>query len=137
MNLFVILVLFSFSIGNLNAQTEDDLKNFNQEKFTLVQRLLTCQSLAYTTMNEKDYQTRYIYMNLGSTNYNYAYKSFINLQGYNIEMDKKLIENISTVLKLYAKSFESVDSLNKPELALGLSFSDAYLMYIIKALYEK
>lgn len=132
-----IIAIVILQVGKLQAQTEGELKKFDEEKFTLVQRLLTCQSMAYTTMNENDYQKRYLYMNLGSKNYNYAYKAFIQMQGCNVAMDEKLIKKISTLLQLYSKSFESVDALNSPEMALGISFGKESLENVVIKLYEK
>ena len=59
------------------------------------------------------------------------------MQGYNVPMDGKLVENISAMLQLYAKSFENIEALNKPEMALGISFGKNSLGFIVKKLYEK
>ena len=99
--------------------------------FTAVALVLTF-NLAFsqtTDENAKEFekqsmmQTRYLYVNLGSKYYNDAYRAFIKMQGLDENMDEKLRENISTLLQMYAKSFESIDALNKPEMALALSFA--------------
>lgn len=106
------------------SQTADEnAKEFEKQSMMLIQKLYSCQSMAYTVIGEQDYQTRYLYVNLGSKYYNDAYQSFIKMQGLNENMDEKLRENISTLLQMYAKSFESIDALNKPEMALALSFA--------------
>lgn len=106
------------------SQTADEnAKEFEKQSMMLVQKLYSCQSMAYTVIGEQDYQTRYLYVNLGSKYYNDAYQAFIKMQGLNESMDEKLRENISTLLQMYAKSFESIDALNKPEMALALSFA--------------
>lgn len=106
------------------SQTADEnAKEFEKQSMMLVQKLYSCQSMAYTVIGEQDYQTRYLYVNLGSKYYNDAYQAFIKMQGLNEDMDEKLRENISTLLQMYAKSFESIDALNKPEMALALSFT--------------
>jgi Skp family chaperone for outer membrane proteins len=117
----VALVLtFNFAY----SQTADEnAKEFEKQSTMLIQKLYSCQSMAYTVIGEQDYQTRYLYVNLGSKYFNDAYQSFIKMQGLNENMDEKLRENISTLLQMYAKSFESIDALNKPEMALALSFA--------------
>lgn len=116
------LVLLTFNFAY--SQTADEnAKEFEKQSMMLIQKLYSCQSMAYTVIGEQDYQTRYLYVNLGSKYYNDAYQAFIKMQGLNENMDEKLRENISTLLQMYAKSFESIDALNKPEMALALSFA--------------
>ncbi len=38
-------------------------------------------------------------------------------------MDEKLGENVSILLQMYAKFFESIDAINKPESVFALSFA--------------
>lgn len=115
-----LFLTFSFAYSQT---TEDNAKEFEKQSSLLIQKLYSCQSMAYTVIGEKDYQTRYLYVNLGSKYYNDAYQSFIKMQGLDENMNEKLRENISTLLEMYAKSFESIDALNKPEMALALTFA--------------
>ena len=107
-----LFLTFSFAYSQT---TEDNAKEFEKQSSLLIQKLYSPQSMAYTVIGEKDYQTRYLYVNLGSKYYNDAYQSFIKMQGLDENMNEKLRENISTLLEMYAKSFESIDALNKPE----------------------
>ena len=117
-----ITLFLTFSLA-YSQTTEENAKEYEKQSMLLIQKLYSCQSMAYTVIGEKDYQTRYLYVNLGSKYYNDAYQSFIKMQGLDENMDEKLRENISTLLQMYAKSFESIDALNKPEMALALSFA--------------
>lgn len=115
-----LVLTFNLAYG----QTADEnVKEFEKQSMMLIQKLYSCQSMAYTVTGEQDYQTRYLYVNLGSKYYNDAYQVFIKMQGLNENMNDKLRENISALLQMYAKSFESIDALNKPEMALALSFA--------------
>ena len=117
-----VALLLTFS--SAYSQTADEnAKEFEKQSMMLIQKLYSCQSMAYTVIGEQDFQTRYLYVNLGSKYYNDAYQAFIKMQGLNENIDEKLRENISTLLQMYAKSFESIDALNKPEMALALSFA--------------
>ena len=121
----LILVLALMLTMNLSyAQTTDEnAKEFEKQELILVQKLFSCQSMAYTVIGEQDYQTRYQYLNLGIKYYNDSYQAFIKMQELQENMDDKLRENISTLLQMYAISFESIDALKKPEMALALSFA--------------
>jgi len=120
----ITAVALLFSLSSAYSQSADEnAKEFEKQSMMLIQKLYSSQSMAYTVIGEKDYQTRSLYVNLGSKYYNDAYQAFIKMQGLNDNMDEKLRENISTLLQMYAKSFESVDALNKPEMALALSFA--------------
>jgi hypothetical protein len=134
-----LLTLFFFlSLSTLNGFAQlsgSDLEEFEKEKFLLTQRLLTCQSIAYSVINENDYNTKSVYIRLGNKNYNLAYQSFIALQKLDSDMDENLRKNISAMLELYAKSFSSLDALNPPEMALALSFGKSSLQFIIEKLY--
>ena len=121
--LFTAVALVLTFILAYSQTADEDAKEFEKQSMMLIQKLYSCQSMAYTVIGEQDYQTRYLYVNLGSKYYNDAYQSFIKMQGLNENMDEKLRENISTLLQMYAKSFESIDALNKPEMALALSFA--------------
>ena len=121
--LFIAVALL-LTFSSAYSQTADEnAKEFEKQSMMIIQKLYSCQSMAYTVIGEQDYQTRYLYVNLGSKYYNDAYQTFIKMQGLNENMDEKLRENISTLLQMYAKSFESIDALNKPEMALALSFA--------------
>lgn len=121
--LFTVVVLVLTFILAYSQTADENAKEFEKQSMMLIQKLYSCQSMAYTVIGEQDYQTRYLYVNLGSKYYNDAYQAFIKMQGLNENMDDKLRENISTLLQMYAKSFESIDALNKPEMALALSFA--------------
>ena len=121
--LFTAVALVLTFILAYSQTADENAKEFEKQSMMLIQKLYSCQSMAYTVIGEQDYQTRYLYVNLGSKYYNDAYQSFIKMQGLNENMDEKLRENISTLLQMYAKSFESIDALNKPEMALALSFA--------------
>lgn len=117
-----VALVLTFNLAN--SQTADEnAKEFEKQSMMLIQKLYSCQSMAYTVIGEQDYQTRYLYVNLGSKYYNEAFQAFIKMQGLNENIDEKLRENISTLLQMYSKSFESIDALNKPEMALALSFA--------------
>ncbi len=50
------------------SQTDDEnAKEFEKQSMMLIQKLYSCQSMAYTVIGEQDYQTRYQYVNLGRT----------------------------------------------------------------------
>lgn len=118
----VVALVLTFNLAY--SQTADEnAQEFEKQSMMLIQKLYSCQSMAYTVIGEQDYQRRNLYVNLGSKYYNDAYQAFIKMQGLNENMDEKIRENISTLLQMYAKSFESVDALNKPEMALALSFA--------------
>lgn len=121
--LFTVIALALTLNFAYSQTTNDKAKELEKQELILIQKLYSCQSMAYTVIGEQDYQTRYLYVNLGSRYYNDAYQAFIKMQGLNENMDEKLRENISTLLQMYAKSFESIDALNKPEMALALSFA--------------
>lgn len=121
--LFTVVALL-LTLSSAYSQTVDEnAKEFEKQSMMLIQKLYSCQSMAYTVIGEQDYQTRYLYVNLGNKYYNDAYQAFIKMQGLDENMNEKLRENISTLLQMYAKSFESIDALNKPEMALALSFA--------------
>lgn len=126
-----IALFLTFSLA-YSQTTEENAKEYEKQSMLLIQKLYSCQSMAYTVIGEKEYQTRYLYVNLGSKYYNDAYQSFIKMQGLDENMDEKLRENISTLLQMYAKSFESIDALNKPEMALALSFAKHSLKKVNK-----
>ena len=131
------LFLLIICSTELIAQTEVDIKKFNEAKFTLIQRLLTCQSVAYTTINTSDFSARSQYVEFGNKNYNYAYKAFIEMQTANENMDENLRKQISSILELYSKAYSSIDGLDSEEMALALSFAKVRLEMIVKELYEK
>ncbi len=121
--LFTALTLaLTFNLA-YSQTTDENAKELEKQELILIQKLFSFQSMAYTVIREQEYQTRYLYVNLGSKYYNDAYQAFIKMQGLNENMDEKQRENISTLLQMYAKSFESVDALNKPEMVLALSFA--------------
>lgn len=132
-----ILALFLTTSADLNAQENDDNKKYNEAKFTLIQRLLTCQSVAYTTMNTTDYNAREQYVNFGNKNYNYAYEAFVEMQTENENMDENLRKQISAILELYSKAYSSIDGLASQEVALALSFAKVRLKLMVKELYAK
>ena len=131
-----IAIVLTFNLAY--SQTADEnTKELEKQELILIQKLYSCQSIAYTVIGEQDYQTRYLYVNLGSKYYNDAYQAFIKMQGLNKNMYEKLRENISTLLQMYAKSFESIDALNKPEMALALSFAKYSLKSVNQDLFCK
>lgn len=129
------LFLLIICSTELFAQTEVDIKKYDEAKFTLIQRLLTCQSVAYTTINTTDLQARSQYVEFGNKNYNYAYKAFIKMQTANENMDENLRKQISAILELYSKAYSSIDSLDNQEITLALSFAKVRLEMIVKELY--
>lgn len=131
------LILVLFCSANLIAQSEVDIKKFDEAKFILIQRMLTCQSVAYTTMNTSDYSARSQYVEFGNKNYNYAYEAFIEMQTANENIDENLRKQISAILTLYSKAYSSIDGLDSQEMALALSFAKVRLEMIVKELYGK
>ena len=133
--LFPLIFLLIFSSTDIIAQDNSDMKQYDEAKFTLIQRLLTCQSTAYTTINTTDYNAREQYVEFGNKNYNYAYKAFIEMQTVNENMDESLRKQISAILELYSKAYSSIDGLDSQEVVLALSFAKVRLELIVKELF--
>ena len=130
----IFVMTANLSHGQATNVKSDELE---KEKLKLIQKLLSCQSMAYTVIAEQEYQTRLKYIDVGNKYYNDAYQSFIKIQGLYENMDKKLTEDIGIVLQLYAMSFESIDALNKPEMALALEFAKSILKKTMTDFYCK
>ena len=135
--LLLILFLLIICSTDLIAQSDIDIKKYDEAKFTLVQRMLTCQSVAYTTINTSDFSARSQYVEFGNKNYNYAYKAFIEMQTANENMNDNLRKQISAILELYSKAYLTIDALDSQEMALALSFAKVRLEMIVKELYEE
>lgn len=138
MNMIRSLLLAIALIMTLNLAhsqiANDNVKEFEKQSMLLIQKLYSCQSIAYSVIGEQDNKTRYLYINLGNKYYNEAYTAFNKMQGVNDTIGEKLRDDISTLLQIYAKAFESMDALNKPESAIALSFAKQYLKKINEVL---
>jgi hypothetical protein len=121
---FVLAMTLNLTYGQ---SADEKVKEYEKHSMMLIQKLYSCHSMAYTIMGEKDNQTRFIYYRLANKYSDDAQSAFIKMKSLDENMDVKLRENIATLLQLYAKAFESLDALNKPETAVALSFSKHYL----------
>jgi len=131
--LFLLLILLSYgAVAQLDSLQQ---KEFDNEKFALVQNLLTCHTLAKEMAKKASVTQKGIIMNVGSSSYNKSYQAFMSMQVLNPDMDKKLRTHVTTALEVYSKAFSSVYAMDSVEMVLALSFVGYRLRKIVDILY--
>ena len=135
-NKFSIILLTLLWTSSFGQATKVDTA---ATKFRLCQYLLSCQSVAYTIIDEKDSRMKRSLASQGLSYYNKAYEQFIELQDpkYGL-MSVEQLKNISQMLEAYAKIYSDISTLNQPTSILALSFLDViYQRKILPELWAK
>jgi len=134
----LILILF-FTCTFSFAQTQNKTADTVTVKYKLSEYLLSCQSMAYTIIGEKDFQTKSYLGTKGLDYYNKAYQQFVKLQDPQYgELNEELRKSISTLLEGYAKIYGDISLLNDPSYAVALAFMDnIYKKKILPGLWDK
>lgn len=134
----LITLALAITLNSVSGQSTDEkTKEFEKQSMMLIQKLYSCQSMAHAIMSEQDHRVRIVYFNLGNKYYQDAYSAFVKMKAVDEDIDVKLRENLATLLQLYAKAFESIDSINKPETAIALAFAKQYLKNSSEGLFCK
>lgn len=134
------LILILLFIGTFSfAQTQSKTADTATVKYKLCEYLLSCQSMAYTIIGEKDFQTKNYLGTKGLDYYNKAYQQFTKLQDpqYGVLSDD-LRKNIATLMEGYAKIYNDISLLNDPSYAVALAFMDnIYKKKILPELWDR
>ncbi|NQY68751.1 MAG: hypothetical protein HRT72_13635 [Flavobacteriales bacterium] len=111
---------------------------YTSEKLVLAQYLFSCQSVVKNTIDIGDgaKQLKFIYLSLGAEYHEQATKSFNKLQGLDKDMEKKLIKNVTNLLKLYSDFFEKANSISAVEMTSSLIMDILLLEKITNQLYN-
>lgn len=134
------LILILLFIGKFSfAQTQNKAADTVTVKFKLCEYLLSCQSMAYTIIGEKDFQSKSYLGTKGLDYYNKAYQQFTKLQDpqYGVLSDD-LRKSIATLMEGYAKIYNDISLLNDPSYAIALAFMDnIYKKKILPELWDR
>lgn len=137
-NSAIILILLFIETVTF-AQTQSKTVDTLAVKYKLCEYLLSCQSMAYTIIGEKDFQSKNYLGTKGLDYYNKASQQFTKLQDpqYGVLSDD-LRKNIAVLMEGYAKIYGDISLLNEPSYAIALAHMDnIYKKKILPELWDR